>query len=370
MNMMTGTRDFVKAEYDDGSLGSKAFFVLFLVGMLTVLPLFGTSKALSATAGQTPVYNWKLHSFMPPVDDIYVRSLHKLVKMIDEATKGQVKLTLYPGGAIVKGPDLLAACRDKVIEMAYADPGYWRGTVPVSAVEGGLPLSYQDRWEALSLLEDYGLAELCRKEYAKHNVHLLGHNNCAGGGHGVLSKRPVRTLADLKRMKIRSFGANLELLDKMGATAMSIPLAEAYLALATGTVEGCHTGWLPMYNMKLYEVCKYGMLPPTIGDSIHHILVNMDAWKALPDDLKSIITLTHRDWSFWHARYYTPNYDIIVMKKLEEKGVTFITLPEADQANILKIAIGIWDKLAAGDRAGAEGVKILKDYYSKIGRTK
>jgi TRAP-type C4-dicarboxylate transport system substrate-binding protein len=180
----------------------------------------------------------------------------------------------------------------------------------------------------------------------------------------------VRTLADLKRIKIRSFGPNVELLDKMGATAMSIPLAEAYLALATGTVDGCHTGWNPMYNMKIYEVCKYGLLPPTIGDSIHHILVNMDAWKALPDDLKSIITLTHRDWSFWHARWYTPNYDIVTLKNLEEKGVKFTTLPKADQAKVLEIAMGMWDKLGAADRVAGEGVKILKDYYKKIGRTR
>lgn len=360
MSMRSGAK-----YYGIRSFRNKALFI-FLGVMLMVLPPFGASKALSAPT----VYNWKFHTFLPPPDDIYLHSLPHLVKMIEDATKGQVKLTLYAGGTIVKGPDLLASCRDGVIEMAYADPGYWRGTIPISAVEGGLPFSYQDRWEALSLLEDYGLAELLRKEYAKHNVHLLGHNNCAGGGHGILTKKPVNTLADLKRMKIRSFGPNLELLDKMGAVAMSIPLAETYLALATGTVEGCHTAWNPMYNSKFYEVCKYGMFPSTIGDSIHHILVNMDAWKTLPDDLKTIITLTHRNWSFWHARLYTPIYDIIRLKDLEEKGVKFTTLPMADQAKILEIAMGMWDKLGAGDRVAGEGVKILKDYYKKIGRTR
>ena len=48
----------------------------------------------------------------------------------------------------------------------------------------------------------------------------------------------------------------------------------------------------------------------------------------------------------------------------------FTTLPKADQDKILEIAMGMWDKLGETDRVAGEGVKILKDYYKKIGRTK
>jgi TRAP-type C4-dicarboxylate transport system substrate-binding protein len=193
----------------------------------------------------------------------------------------------------------------------------------------------------------------------------------------MLAKRPIRTLNDLKGLKVRSHGWFLDFWTNLGAAAVAIPLSEAYTAAATGVVDAVTCDWMGHITVPGTAEAfkgKYGVLPSMIGCTGGNIVVNAKAWKSLPDDLKTIITLTwwqwaQEHWIYWHP-YERATFES-VMKRLEkEYGIAFTTLPEADQTKMLEVAMTMWDKVAASDPLCAKGVDIIKSYYRKIGRIK
>ena len=64
------------------------------------------SVPLGVCAAQAKVYHWRLQAFYPPPEEKYVISLAEFVKFVDKGTDGQIKITPYPGGALVPPPEI------------------------------------------------------------------------------------------------------------------------------------------------------------------------------------------------------------------------------------------------------------------------
>ena len=62
---------------------------------------------------------------------------------------------------------------------------------------------------------------------------------------------------------------------------------------------------------------------------VQEFTVNMAAWKALPDDLKAIVTTAVREWT-WDQVQRVAVDDVRVMKELKAKGIERIRWPEAE----------------------------------------
>lgn len=326
-------------------------------------------------AAAEKVYRWKCESFLPEAEPEHSVSLARLCKMIEENTNGRVKITLFPSGAIVKSSELMSATRDGVLEMSAWSCGYGKGAIPILGVIDGLPMSWRSNREMAVILYDLGLSELSRQAYDDYGVYLLGHYVQCGCGLGMLAKKPIRTLDDLKGLKVRTHSYFVDFWRKLGASTVTMPLSELYMALATGTVDACTLGWWSQAAVfKTAEVVKYGVLPSQIGSTGGQLVINPKVWNSLPPDLQAIVSLTFWKWAGWHERYFHPylRSSFESAKELLEKdwGVTFITLPEADQAKMWEAALEIWDEVAAKDPLCAKGVDIIKDYYRKVGRLK
>lgn len=295
-------------------------------------------------------------------------TLPRLVKMIEENTNGRVKITLYEAGSLVPAMELLTACGDDVIQLFTAPGSYWGNTIPVGIVENALPGSFRDGNEYNTWVLDYGVGELIRKEYAKHNVYWLGLPPSSPQGQGIILTKPASSLADLKGRKIRTYGLFMTFLTKLGMAPVSIPLPETYTALATGVADGVCSAYTPLRDFKFYEVCKYGLLPPFTGEASWSVSMNLDAWKSLPDDLQLLVTLTFSDWTFWMTRWHILNWH--PLSDMQAKGLQVTTLSEADQAKVQEVSMQIWDELTAKDAAAAEAIATMKKLFKDIGRIK
>jgi TRAP-type C4-dicarboxylate transport system substrate-binding protein len=270
---------------------------------LIALPIklsFQVQESLASPQKQDPtkVYNWKFQNCLPP-PSVATKIHPKLIEAIDKNTDGRIKIKEYPLGAIVGTKALLDSCATGVLEMVASDGGWWAGTIPAAGIESGLPFSYENSRQLLEIMWDYGLQDILRKEYAKRGVYLLTDFPVGGGGFGVVLRKPVRSLADLKGLKIRGFGPYLEFIKRIGASPVTMPLPETYMALTTGAVDGVITAWEGQKSFKFYEPCKYAILPSWIGVGCQNILVNMRVWESLPHDLRTIVQLTARDWAAW-----------------------------------------------------------------------
>ena len=98
------------------------------------------------------------------------------------------------------------------------------------------------------------------------------------------SKFPVNSLDDIKGKKIRIFAkAQADYMTALGATAVSIPIADVYSALERGVIDGCVTGPEIAAGFKYHEVVQH-VTDLMLGPGAGYCVVSEKAWRSLPAD--------------------------------------------------------------------------------------
>lgn len=282
------------------------------------------------------------------------------------ASKGKIEIAVFPVGAIVPFKEVLDAVGNGTLDMALYPEGSWYKKVPVTEIAMGIPFALKDSDEAKSFMFKKGFIDLIREGYAKHNVYTIPFETYPVG---LMTKKPVKTIADLKGMKLRAYGTMADFLGKLGVSTTQIPGGELYTALATGVVDGAHWGDAgPMYEMKFHEVLKNYMEPEPIQGSWNMIMVNMDLWKKLKPEQKAVIEAVFRktgDASFESSRALTRT-------SLEEMGtkwqVKTVMLPDADCRALRKVSHALQDEIAKKDALCAKAISQLKELEGVQGR--
>ena len=152
-------------------------------------------------------------------------------------------------------------------------------------------------------------------------------------GPGILAtKKPVRTLADLKGMKIRGTGLSAGIATALGATAVGMPQPETYDALQKGVVEGTFCPVETLKGWKQGEVIAYITDTKAIGyTTAMFVAMNQKSWDALPTDLQEIITTVSAEWVDKHGQAWN-DADEEGWAFVRDLGREVITLPPEEVA--------------------------------------
>lgn len=212
-----------------------------------------------------------------PASNFHTQGAERFAAKVREATKGEVVITVHPGGALgFKGPELLKAVKD--------------GTVPMSDILMGVVAGSEEIFGISSmprLATSYAAAkrfyDLARPAYeaalARWNQKLL--YAAPWPPSGIFSKRPIQTAADLKGLKIRTYDKNgATFLERLGAHPMSLPWGEVYSALQTGLADSVLTSAVSGKDGKFWEVLGH-FAPIAYAYPLNMLVINLDYWKAL-----------------------------------------------------------------------------------------
>ncbi len=111
----------------------------------------------------------------------------------------------------------------------------------------------------------------------------------------------------------------------LGATGVSMPGGETYMALQTGVIDGTVTGVDYFVDNKFYEICKYGIQNPIYG-GVFILIMNKEVWAGLPKDLQTTIDQISRDVSAKSTKMLIDESDkrweAVRDKKMEVYGLT------------------------------------------------
>lgn len=314
------------------------------------------------------VVEWKVHSFMTTAQKRQSVALQELWTRVEKATEGRVKPTLYPVGALVPPGEMLNAVGSNTVQAIFYAGAISAGQLPVSAVEYGLPMSYgstDDIWGVL----DKGLLGVLQEAYGKFKIHFLTVMTPLLPV-STLTTKPINSLGDFKAMKVRALGPIGSWFTKLGASPVSMPMAEIYMALKLGTIEGAATGLDVHVVNKNQEVCKYWILPDPVTSTPLSVQINIDAWNALSAVDREIITKVAKEWSKWCVDVFDPQDNKETFDALKAAGVQKIQLPPDDVSKMQAAAVEVWDEFAKTDPYAAKAVAIMKDYFKAKGRIK
>jgi TRAP-type mannitol/chloroaromatic compound transport system substrate-binding protein len=149
---------------------------------------------------------------------------------------------------------------------------------------------------------------------------------------GIRSNKPIKTLNDLKGMKIRMAGRILgDVLKEAGAAQVPIAGGEVYQALEKGIIDAAEFSAPSVdYGLSLYEVTKYWATPGWHQPaSMQGVMINKKAWDSLPDHLKQVVQTAAEATRFW--MYSMLEYKCYeATKAFVDKGTTITRYTDED----------------------------------------
>ena len=278
-----------------------------------------------------------------------------LQKMLDERSKGQIKIQFIGGEEVVKAFEQFDAVRNGVADISLAVASYYTGTVPEA-----LAVQYNQKLLPSEMRKN-GFYDLMRKIHLdKGNViYLANASGTPGRAFRLYSKKKIDK-ADLSGMKIRVSPVYTALVQGLGGTPVSMPPADVYSALERGVVDGYGWTYAGIIDYSFQEVAKYAIDPPFYSLN-SAILMNRAAYEKLPPAAKATLEEVAKDFETVVANYYS-GYIKDEDAKLKAKGLEVLTLPPAEATKYLDVAYkGGWADFIAKNPVDGPKLKALTD---------
>ncbi len=320
-----------------------------------VAALMGFSPAVGHTADNNPI-KLKWSTFYPvshPLGALY----QSWAKEIEKRTQGRVKITCFFGGTMLKGPEIYEGVLQGASDMGESVVAYTRGRFPATEAVC-LPVGFPDAKTATRVANDF-YEKFMPKEFSGVKVLLLHAH-----GPGILhSKKPIRTLEDIKGVKIRTDAFSSKTAQALGAVPVAMSMAQAYEALQRGVAEAIFAPMEAMQTWKLADVVQYTTDTQCIGyTDVFYNVVNLDKWNALPKDIQKVFEEVSREYVPKFAALWD-NTDEKARQYCAKVGHKIIPLSKAEQARWVGAVQPVMaDYVKDADAKGLPG----KDYLQFI----
>ncbi len=336
--------------------------ILFVMVLSLIITGFGTGFTDNAHAAKTHKFTMQnMFSLNHPI----TLAVTEMVKNVKKNTDGQIKIQVLPSGALVKGPNIFETVGNGAIDMGTTCSCYHGGILPVAATAFALPGDPRGVDQILDFIYDEEVLKFYRDAYAKVNVFYGAP--LVMDGYTIVSKKPINTWEDLKKIKVRASGSIAKTFQKMGINTVFIPFSEIYVALSRGTIDaeisGSHT---ESFLAKTFEVAKYQTVPDISGAQNCEVIINQDRWNELPENLQVIFEKELKACSIHVAELFAAENQI-VKEKMEAQGAEYIQLPPDVVEKWISTAVGMWDEELAKDELSAEYLKLVKKDLKKRG---
>jgi TRAP-type C4-dicarboxylate transport system substrate-binding protein len=205
-----------------------------------------------------------------------------MLEELKKRSKDRLGYTMFAGGALGKGPEHYDIVAKGLSDLGYFTATWTPGRFPLTDV-----LSLAAWVDGKDVATDIGNAMYKRVLHQEFpGVKMVEMNGCIQAF--LWTKKPVRSLEDIKGKKIRSPGGQqTQYIKALGAEPIFMPLGDVYLAMETGTVDGIVTCPPLVISFKLHEVAKFGLVT-TFGCVSEGVIMNGESWKRVPTDLKPV----------------------------------------------------------------------------------
>ena len=179
---------------------------------------------------------------------------------------------------------------------------------------------------------------LIEQEFRSMNIKPMWQTWAIGGGFQIVTNTPIRKVEDFKGLKQAWVGAAARFIAKLGVEPVPLPYAEWYSSTKTGIVEGFGVGIAITPIMHWDEVAKYVIFNiDLVTGAANGNFVNLDAWNALPDEIKKIAEEADREAGQWGLKDQA---------ELERKAIVYINekmeviqFPDEERAKFYEIGM-------------------------------
>ena len=252
-------------------------------------------RSLALAAVATPALaqdavTLKVHHFLPAGSTAHTRFIQPWCEKIARESGQRLKCQIYPsmqlGGT---PPQLIEQAKDGVADVVWTLSGYTAGRFPLTEVFE-LPFMMQNPEATSRALWDY-VAQHAQAEYA--GVHPIAFH-VHGDGVFHLREKPIRTMGDLKGLKLRApTRQTSRMLAALGATPVAMPVPQVSEALSKGVIDGAVVPYEVVPSVKIQEIVKYHSetdpAEPALYTATFMFVMNKVKYDGLAPELKKVI---------------------------------------------------------------------------------
>lgn len=266
-----------------------------LLVMILIVAVVGTTAMFPAAAAAKSIH-LTYSIFFPPTHGQCLAGM-EWAREIERLTDGDVKITVFPAGTLTKANQCYDGVVKGISDIGMSCFAYTRGRFPVMEALD-LPLGYPNGLSATRVANTYydtfKPAELDDVKV----LYLHAH------GPGLLhTRKPVNSLADLHKMKIRSTGLSAKVVEALGAVPVAMPQGDTYESLQKGVVEGTFGPMEVLKGWRQAEVVKYTTDCNSVGYTTGmFVVMNKNKWNALSPKIQSIFEATSSKWIDVHGK--------------------------------------------------------------------
>jgi TRAP-type C4-dicarboxylate transport system substrate-binding protein len=298
--------------------------------LLTVLVVVSFVFTVNSLAHAQKVTKLKAANYLPPTHPMSLLT-GWFCEEIKKRTNGQVEITYYDGGTLLNPVKMYDGVVTGIADIGVSHIDYTRGRFPVMEVFD-LPLGFTSGWVASQTSNDFFNKY---KPSAWNDVHVL-YVNTSGPLIFECVNKPVKSLKDLKGLKIRAVGVMSDVIKALGGMPVPLQMPDVYDSLRRGVIDGVTVDLSTLKYWKFAEVIKYVTLDWQLGTGYtFYCVMNKGKWDALPPDIQKIFTEVASETREKQAALWN-SMDIEGVDAFKAAGGQFLTLSKAEAAKWIK----------------------------------
>ena len=269
----------------------------------------------------------KLATSWPARFSIMGTGIERFAKNVKKMSGGTLDIKVYAANALVPPLAVFDAASKRKIDAFHSGPYYWKGKNPAFSLFTGFPFGFTPEEHGAWMQHGGGL-KLWRELYVKYNLYpFMGGNT--GTQMGGWFKKEIKSLADLKGIKMRIPGLGGEVMSKLGVNPVLMAAGDIYTSLERGTIDA--TEWIaPAHDIKMGfdKVAKYYYTGWHEPGSMLEITFNKEIWENLSKEHKMIIEIASGEMhSYMMYEFMAKNAK--ALKKINRKKIIVSKLPDS-----------------------------------------
>ena len=314
----------------------------------------GIAPAVHAQA----VIRWRLASSFPKSLDTIHGAADVFAKAVKAMSGGKFEISVHAAGELMPAFGVVDGVQQGSVEMCHTAPYYFFGKDDTFALGCAIPFGLNSRQMTAWMYEGNGL-KLMREFYAKFNIINFPGGN-TGAQMGGWYRKEIKSLADIKGLKMRIGGFGGKVLERIGGVPQNIPGGEIYQALEKGTIDAAE--WVGPYDdLKL----GFNKVAPNYyypgwweGGPELDFFINNKAFEALSPEYKAIVeAAAAQAHSDMQAKYDARNP--AALKQLVGAGSKLRPFPKDVMNAAFKESMALYEELSAKNE---NWKKVYADY--------
>jgi TRAP-type C4-dicarboxylate transport system substrate-binding protein len=331
--------------------------VVLLVAFVFVLQ---ATFPASAPAQAKPV-TLRMHTHIPN-RGVEGAALSKYCEEANRRSGGLITINVFWGGVLGKAGEELEGVQQGRMDMAMTVMSYNPAKLPLGRISRPVLFGDDDSGHISTIVRKlYDEFPEMRNELEKYNHKPLAYGPLPT--YNIYSKSPIRTLSDLKGVKIAATGADLpRALSAVGAIPVALPSQERYMAIQTGVISGSLLALETQYRDKIHEVAKNVTITNLGAIYAFAVTINKDTYAKLHPDLQKALLEAGPPFETFFGQEENRTEQGVV-DNLKKAGVQVFVMSDADKMawaqaipDLPKEWIGEMEKL------GLPGRKIMNRY--------